>query len=147
VAPLTWSESYAVGHKVLDAEHRHLVELINDVSDAVQSKASPEQIASLLRVLRDVAVEHIRQENSVLWELKSGNYEPLKARPQTPHFLRAMADAAFDEHMAEHATLMESFDAIGSAPITTLCEALRVWFLDHAVKHDARLKAIFQAAG
>jgi hemerythrin len=146
VASLTWSESYAVGHKVLDAEHRHLVELINEVSEAVQSRASREQVASLLRVLRGVAVEHIRQENSVLWELKSGNYEPLRGRPQTPHFLKAMADAAFDEHMAEHATLMESFDAIGSAPLDMLCETLGVWFLDHAVKHDARLKAIFQAA-
>jgi hypothetical protein len=48
--------------------------------------------------------------------------------------------------MAEHATLMASFDTIASAPVETVCETLRAWFLDHAIKHDAPLKAIFQAA-
>ena len=142
---LPWSESYAVGHKVLDAEHRRLVELINEVDDAIQSGASPERVAGLLRVLRAVAVEHIRQENTVLWELKTGTYEPLKGRTQTPYFVKVMAEAAFDEHMAEHAVLMASFDIIPSLPVETLCETLRVWFLDHAIKHDAHLKAIFQA--
>jgi hemerythrin len=143
---LPWSESYAVGHEALDAEHRRLVELINEVAEAIGSRASPKQIAGALRELRAVAVEHLRQENAILWELKSGTYEPLKGRVHTPHFLKAMAAAAFDEHMAEHATLMASFDTIASDPLETVCETLRAWFLDHAIKHDAHLKAIFQAA-
>jgi hemerythrin len=143
---LPWNESFAVGDKVLDAQHRRLVELINQVTDAVHSSASGEQIASLLQVLCAVTEEHLRQENAVLWELRSGNYEPLKGRATTPHFLKAMAGAAFDEHIASHAGLMASFETIRSAPAETLCEKLRAWFLDHAIKHDAHLKAIFQAA-
>lgn len=146
MAHLPWSESFAVGHEGLDAEHRRLVNLINEVADASQSNASPEHIAGLLRVLRAVAVEHLRQENAILWELQSGNYEPLKGRVDTPHFLKAMAQAAFDEHMAAHATLMASFDTIAGAPIETICETIKAWFLDHAIKYDAHLKAIFQAA-
>jgi hemerythrin len=146
MAPITWSESYAVGHKVLDADHRRLVELTNEVCDAIQTNASLEQIESLLHVLRAVAEEHIRQENGVLWEIRSGTYEPLKGRAQSPHLLKAMAAAAFDEHMTAHTTLMASFDALRTAPLDTLCETLRAWFLDHAIKYDAHLKAIFQAA-
>jgi hypothetical protein len=103
---LPWSESFAIGHKVLDAEHRRLADLINEVADAVGSKASPEQIAGVLRVLRSVTVEHLRQENAILWELKSGTYEPLKGR--TPRAasaegyggcgLRRAYDRAHDAH-------------------------------------------------
>lgn len=143
---LPWSESFAVGHEALDREHRRLVELINEVMDAVQAKAPQDQLSGLLSVLRSVAVEHMRRENTVLEELKSHTYGPLKGRPRTAQFLKAQAAAAFDEHMAEHTRLITSFDSFRSAPVETLCEKLRAWFLDHAIKHDAHLKAIFQAA-
>ena len=39
VQRLPWSENFAVGHKVLDAEHRRLVDLINEVADAVRPGA------------------------------------------------------------------------------------------------------------
>jgi len=144
--PLAWNETFAVGHKVLDAQHRRLVGLINEVAGEIDLGASVDQLASLLDVLRAVAEEHIRQENTVLWELRSGTYTPLKGRPQTPYFLKLMAAAAFDEHIAAHAAIMAGFDAVRSAPTDKLCKMLRAWFLDHAIQHDAHLKAIFQAA-
>jgi hemerythrin len=143
--PLPWSEAFAVGHAVLDAQHRRLVELINDVGAAVRSKMNPERLVELLKMLRVAVEEHIRQEDALLWELKSGTYEPMKDRLRTTYFLEAMAEAAFDEHMAEHKTLLTRFNAIVSAPVDTLCELLKAWFLDHAIKHDAHLRAIFQA--
>jgi hemerythrin len=143
--PLQWSEEFAVGHAGLDAQHRRLVEIVNDIEAAVHSKKKPERLADLLKVLRKATDEHIKQENALLWEIKSGTYGPLKDRPRTPHFLRAMAEAAFDEHTAEHATLLVHFDAICSAPVDELCEALRAWLVVHAIKCDSRLKAIFQA--
>ena len=143
---LPWSERFAVGHEELDRDHRRLVELINEVIDTVQAKAPPQQLSGLLRQLQAVAEEHIRQENTVLWELRSNTFEPLRGRPQTAQFLKALAAGAFDEHLAEHARLMTSFDDFRDGPVETLCEALRAWFLDHAIKHDAHLKAIFQAA-
>jgi len=143
--PLPWSETFCVGHTGLDAQHRRLVELINDVGAAIHPKMNPEHLAALLRVLRVAVEEHIRQEDALLWELKSGTYEPMQNRPRTTYFLEAMAAAAFDEHMADHKTLLTRFNAIGSAPVDTLCELLKAWFLDHAIKHDAHLRAIFQA--
>jgi len=143
---LPWSERFAVGHEELDRDHRRLVELINEVIDTVQANAPQEQLSGLLRELHTVAVEHIRQENTILWELRSNTYGPLKGRPQTAQFLKALAAAAFDEHVAEHSRLMTSFDGFRDGPVDTLCETLRAWFLDHAIKHDAHLKAIFQAA-
>lgn len=142
--PLQWSEDFAIGHAELDAQHRHLVELINEIEAVVQTKQSPERLADLLKVLREAAAEHIRQENVLLWEIKVGAYAPLQDRDKTAYVLKAMAEAAFDEHMAEHATLLAGLDAVCSAPVDGLSEALKSWFIIHAINRDSRLKAILQ---
>jgi hemerythrin len=142
---LPWSANYAIGHAELDAQHRGLVDLINNIDSAVSPAGNPGNLANLLRSLRAAAVEHIRSENAVLWEISSGTYQPLRDRPRTPHFLKAMAEAAFDTHIAEHDVLLGQLDAIIGGPVDALREALKAWFVDHAIKHDAHLKTIFQA--
>ena len=142
---LPWSANYEVGHPELDAQHQGLVDLINDIDSAVASPENPRDIADLLTSLRAAAVEHIRSENAVLWEISSGTYQPLRERPRTPHFLKAMAEAAFDTHIAEHDALLAQLDAIIEGPVDGLREALKAWFVTHAIKHDSHLKTIFQA--
>jgi len=122
-----------------------LVDLINDIEAAVHAKENSKRRTDLLKALREAAEEHIRQENGILWEIGSGSYAPLQGRLGNPHFLKVMADAAFDAHMAEHATLLGQLDAVCNAPDDAVCEAIRSWFVLHAIKHDSHLKAIFQA--
>jgi hemerythrin len=140
--PLLWHETFTLGHPVLDAHHRKFVELINDIGTAVHLKDPPAPCADLLKALRQVVREHAREEDAILSELRSGMYEPLRSRPQIP---KAMADAAFDVHFAEHKTMLDHFDVVVLAPFDTLCESLKVWFLDHVTRHESPLKAIFQA--
>jgi hemerythrin len=122
-----------------------LVDLINDIDSAVSSAGNQRNLAGLLQSLRAAAVEHIRSENAVLWEISSGTYQPPRDQPRTPHFLKAMAEAAFDAHIAEHDVLLGQLDAIIGGPVDALREALKAWFVDHAIKPDAHLKTIFQA--
>ena len=143
--PIPWSENFAVGHVELDRQHRRLIELINAIDAAAQSEQFPERLAGLLQLLRVATEEHIRQENALLWEIRSGTYAPLQGRVRTLHFLKAIAGSAFDEHMAEHAMLLARFDSIVGGPLEALCDGLKVWFVDHAIKHDSYLKVIFQA--
>ena len=140
-----WGDSFAVGHPLLDGQHRRLVELINDIDASVRAATNPRGLPALMELLRITAREHFRQEDAILWEIKMGTYEPLKGRARTSHLVEAMANAAFDEHIAEHATLLVRFDAIVKASAETLYEALKAWFLDHVIKQDAHLKAIFRA--
>src|SRR5579872_374430 len=139
--PLQWSERFAVGHAALDVQHRQLVDLINDIEAAVHAKENSKRRTDLLKALREAAEEHMRQENVILWEIKSGGYAPLQGRLGTPHFLKIMADAAFDEHMAEHATLLGQLDAICNAPDDAVCEAIRSWFILHAIKHESHFES------
>ena len=141
---LTWSESFAVGHEALDGEHRSLVDGINEIVASARDAQHPERLASALRALRDKAIRHISGENALLRELKSGTYE-LRGRLQAPHVLKAMADSAFDLHMAKHDELLARLDAIIAGPVDALDDSLKTWFVDHAIKHDLPLKAIFQA--
>ena len=140
-----WRESFSVGHPGLDDEHQRMVALIDDIATAFESDQSAEAFADLLRRLRGVTVEHFRHENAILWELRSGTYTGLSESPRTPPFVKAMAEAAFDEHMAEHDSMLRQMDALETLPREALCETLKTWFVNHAIKHDSHLKAIFQA--
>ena len=143
--PLSWNESFAVGCEELDAQHRSLVEAINEVEAAVKQGMGPQELARVLSALRERAAGHFRGENAVLWELKSGRFEPLRGRLPPPHLLKALAESAFDEHMAVHEELLARLDAIIGGPRDALYDSLKSWFVDHAIKHDLPLKAIFQA--
>ncbi len=140
-----WRESFAVGHPLLDDEHQRMVALINDIAAAVDADASADKFSELVNRLGAVTREHFRNENTILWELRSGTYAGLRDSPRTPPFVKAMAEAAFDEHMAEHEAMLRQMDALRALPRDVLCETVKTWFVDHAIKHDSHLKAIFQA--
>jgi len=143
--PLPWSENFAVGHDAVDRQHRRLVELINEIDAALDAAKVAARLPHLLKLFRLTVEEHFRQENALLWEIKMGGYAPSPDRPRTPRYLEAMAEARFDEHMAEHAKLLTRFDEMTREPPETLGETLKAWFVDHVVKQDSHLKTIFQA--
>jgi len=143
--PLPWREIFQVGHPGLDGEHQRMVALINEIIAAVEAGEGQDRRLALIETLREVTVEHVRNENAILWELRSGAYAALQDRPRTQKFLKALAEAAFDEHMAEHDSMLAQIDHVRGLPLEQLCETLKTWFLDHAIKHDSHLKAIFQA--
>jgi hemerythrin len=142
---LRWSKSFAVGHEGLDSEHRHLVKLINEIGAVVRSKKNPEKLVDLVKVLHRVAVEHIRHENTILWQIQTGSYKPLQKQTQSKRFLRIMAKAAFDEHVAEHDALLARLATIVGGPASKLCDELKAWFVDHLYSYESDLKAIFQS--
>jgi hemerythrin len=141
---LDWRETYAVGHLGLDLEHKHLVDLINQIS-AVRAEAS-RQLSSLIEAFYFAAVGHFRHENSVMRDILDGAYLLPDIRMR-----QFMGEAAVNDHCAEHARalielehILQSFIAAKNRDGSALASDLRNWFLDHAVNHDARLKEVFQ---
>jgi hemerythrin len=143
--PLTWSDSFAVGHAEIDSQHRALIDAINEVEAAARDRHRPEGLARSLNALRAQALRHIAGENALLRGLKSGTYLPPHAQLEAQHFLQPMAASALDQHMARHHELLARLDAIIAGEPDELYDALKSWFVDHAVTHDLPLKAIFQA--
>jgi len=125
---LPWSDSFAVGIEVLDADHRALVELINEVSAHAQAsrRERAEQAFASLYVL---AAAHFEREEAVLREL--AGYRHL------------------DTHAGEHRTRLEQLAALRSryenerdaAAVTRICEDLVHWFVRQSIGHDAEIRS------
>ena len=141
---LSWSEDLAIGHPGLDADHRRMVDIINDVITVVGSKRRP---TALLAFLQETTVKHIEIENRILWHLQAGTGELLQRHPRMRKAVKMMARSQINDHMAEHRGFLVRLDAIIGNGADTLCEELKGWFQDHAHGYDAGLKPIFQAMG
>ena len=140
---LIWEQAYAVGHRGLDGEHRRLVDLINEISGAAAV-----QLSNLSTALYFASVEHFRHENSVMRDIIGGAYLLADGRMRD---LAAINEAAVNDHCAEHARalielerLLQTSTAAGEWHGRRLASELRTWFIDHAINHDAHLKAVFQ---
>lgn len=153
VSPLAWSEAFEVGHVTLDGDHRRLVTAINDICAAAESTEPRARLQPLLEAFRLLAEDHFKREDVVLREAVDRAKDPHQERSLTADYLKAVSDTALDEHRGAHAMALKDLGSIirslglGGAPAgSTICIDLKQWFVDHATKHDAHLKTIFQEA-
>ncbi|HWU56366.1 MAG TPA: hemerythrin family protein [Rhizomicrobium sp.] len=144
---LSWQETYAVGHLGLDLEHKRLVEIINEISGVRAGVNAFQQLLSLSNAFYFASVEHFRHENSVMRELIEGAY--LLEGDSTQHI--ATSEAAINDHCAEHARaliqlehMLQAYSVAQDRSGPLLASELRIWFLDHAINHDAHLKEVFR---
>lgn len=141
---LEWNEAYSVGHTELDREHRALIDRINDI--CAQQPADATQLRrSLVQSLLQFAEHHFAHEDEVLHRFAETD-------PKISKDAKAISGAVIREHIASHAVASAELNAIGerivnaaSDDIQRHYEALKIWFINHAIRHDARLKAVFQA--
>ena len=57
-----WTPAIAVGITTIDDQHKKLISLINDVSDAMKARKAAEVIGSVLQELSDYTVHHFGNE-------------------------------------------------------------------------------------
>jgi hemerythrin len=144
---ITWTEEFAIGHELLDAEHRSLVDCINGIHTAQCAKQSSGQIKPLVNTLYCLAGDHFQHENSIMNKINSG---PLPSGVDKRAFLNAMVDADVSEHNANHKqsmsqlnTMIRDFNAGFRAVEHGLSIDLREWFIDHVIIYDAPLRRVF----
>jgi hemerythrin len=148
--PLVWSETFAVGHEAIDDEHCRLIALINDLCASVAIRDAKE-IARRLRVLIAESKRHTEHETVVLREFWRDLKDP--ANRHLPNPLKTSMAAAIEDHIADHfafrnslAEVTRNFRSGRWAEGTSLCPAVKHWFLDHAVKYDVQIKTIIPLA-
>lgn len=143
---LEWSDAFSVFHPLLDAEHREMVEAIRRIAETSDASDSA-GLRALLCALKEKTVSHFEHEDAILREIQAFT---ASARG-TQKFLAAMSEALIEDHLGGHAdaakildemirdTLREKFCGVDA-----LVDRITHWFVDHAVKHDAHLKTLFQ---
>jgi hemerythrin-like metal-binding protein len=137
VDPFHWSEAFAVGDEGLDAEHRCMVGLINQICIGVIA-GRRENVGSLLGELQFVSEAHFRNEETVLARVASeiGQQQ-----------LRAMVRIAIQQHAREHRQRLDELQRLVARPDhLKFCDELKTWFVGHMVREEAQVKTILQSA-
>lgn len=145
---LVWTKEYAIGHTGLDAEHRQLVDTINEVCSVEYAGCKVDELRPLLEALTILAVEHFKHENILLRELGC-----LTTHLQgTPLAIKNIISvSAVNEHCADHARALLQLESIirtsecdRESNRGNLGKMLMDWFTEHALERDADLRDALQ---
>jgi len=130
---LQWSEAFEVSIPKVDAEHRHLVAIVNSFHQVYRSGAARERVFPVLNLLVQYVEVHFQSEESLM---AAGKYpDLLKHRREHDK----LTDQIFE--------LAQKYEA-GDAEITyEVMEFLKTWLLDHILQMDKKLEPFFQEAG
>lgn len=123
MALLVWSEAYGVGNAMLDADHRILISLVNQLHDATETGQSRAVVGTVISVLAEYTEHHFRREEAML---------------------TATGFPSLERHMAEHRNLEARVcdirdrwaggerQALGQEVL----EFLKKWLTDHILGAD-----------
>jgi hemerythrin len=131
--PITWTEDFSVGVARLDMQHKRLIQMINRLIEAPQTKTGSETISDLLNAMTNYAQEHFEAEERLMQQY---NYPNLEEHLTQHHgFRRKAADLCMAE-IEEDGTVPES-----------MLEYLRDWLVQHILKSDMVYKPFFHELG
>ncbi len=117
-----WIDSFSLGVEVIDAHHRHLVDLLNRVYDDVTSGEPVTHIEAVLSELFDYATYHFATEEAWMREMA---YEGLEGHArQHLMFTERLTELVNDYHEGLEGMNMEVFSF------------LTRWLLDHMLEAD-----------
>lgn len=131
---IQWNPSKELGHAVIDREHRELMELVNQLVDALfdpsaEDDATPsvrkQQIADAVDALDRATAAHFSSEESIML---------------------AIGYPSLSEHRDQHASLLAQFDDFAAhfrspnaGSVAQALRFLREWFEYHIEYYDAPL--------
>lgn len=128
-----WTEEYSVGDQSIDSQHQKILEMINELYDAMRGGNVAEVVPAILKRLETYCREHFFHEESMM------------LRTKYPDYLR---------HKAEHIKLTEKalalandFNKNGVIKSLALLNFLKEWIQRHIVSSDRQYSAHLQAAG
>lgn len=119
---VTWSQDFSVSIQEIDDQHKVIVDLINEVNDAVSGDNNPETVGKVIERLVDYTKVHFLIEEALMRMFRYPDYE---------------------QHKKIHGKLLERVLAFqkqyakGNAQIgQELLYFLRDWLLSHIMKVD-----------
>ncbi len=131
---VTWTEKMSVGVEALDADHKRLLDLLNDLHDGIAAGRGTERLGRVLDGLMDYTATHFARE------------EEFFARTGYP---------AAPEHIHEHETLtgivhdiqvLYNHGKFEALSLNTL-DLLKSWLADHIQGSDKKYGPHLNACG
>lgn len=128
-----WSQDLSVGLEEIDAQHKLLIDLINDMHDAISQQKGTDAVAGILTQLFDYTRIHFAVEESLM---------------------RIFGYPAYQEHKLQHDQLIRKLRKLqekadsSTAPVAfELMHLLKIWLTKHIMDTDKKYEAYFLQAG
>ncbi|RCX33329.1 bacteriohemerythrin [Thioalbus denitrificans] len=130
---VSWHESYSVGVAALDADHKKLLRLINNLQTAIHYQTGEEFIHEALDELVDYTRTHFGREEALM---RDNGYPDLEAH-QREH--RDMIDKVNG--------MVTRYHAEGEEALEPLARFLKEWLLNHINGTDQRYGPFLNGKG
>jgi len=130
---IQWNDKFNVGVRTLDGQHRQLIDIINELHEAMSKGQAKEVQASLLQRLGQYAAEHLNTEERML---NSNGY---------PDFVQHKAQ--HDNYIAKVRELEKQVGAGKLSLSVTLLPFLKDWWTGHIMKTDQQYAPFFKQKG
>lgn len=124
---LNWTKSLEVGNITIDGQHEKLVDLLNQLYDAMRHQQSKTEITPILKELKDYTVDHFEAEQKLFM---ASDY-PLVDEHLAMHKEFVDKLAGWEKESAE-GKLMLSVDVLNF---------LTDWLLNHIRQTDKKMAA------
>lgn len=125
-----WDDSYSIGHKTVDEQHKTLFKLINELHEAMMLGKSKQIMGKVLQNLLDYTVSHFSTEEKYMIKYTYQWYVPHKAEHRK--FVDQVSN--FQKGYNEGKMVL-SLD---------IMKFLKDWLVDHILKTDKKLGAFLQ---
>lgn len=128
---IQWTPSFSVGHPVLDADHRKLIDILNQIYDAWVTHSSTLELGRLFDELMDYTDHHFSREES---KLAARDYEELDRHHAAHERLRELVHAFRSRHLA---------GLKADALTEEMAKFLKSWLMDHILEEDLKYRHLF----
>ena len=131
---ISWRDGMDIGDPVIDADHHHLVEMINQFEAAIGGRIDHKAVARVLLGLVSYTGEHFQREEDLQLQVRYPYYD--SHRRSHRDVLKHLNDL-----LARYVRLQ---GAERDAMIREMAGFLREWLVDHIISSDLRMKPYVQ---
>ena len=126
MAYFAWADDMVIDHGPIDEDHRHLVDLVNQLHTATSEGRGIEIVETILNTLIDYTKGHLQREEAFMSSLHYPKLEQHKVY--------------HDKFTVQIDGLKEKFDAGSITVAAQLSTVLRDWFSIHIRRNDKDIK-------
>lgn len=130
---INWNNTYSIGVRNIDNQHKKLVDIINQLNKSMESGAKKESLAQIIFELVSFINTHFKFEEELMAKYNYNDY---------------------DSHRYEHEKLVDEIkrfydDFKSGLPVlnSEIMNFLRSWLMDHIFVNDKKFGKFLQSLG
>src|ERR1700686_3424326 len=117
MAVFVWNEKFSVGMESMDDQHKHFLNLLNNLGDEIQRKNGDDTVQAAIDSLLSYAMIHFRDEENILF--RCGYHDIEQQRREHSFFVKEVKD------------MEENLQGGSRVHLGSVVSFLREWFLRH----------------